>query len=155
MLTGSPEQQLLAADHLWTPVELFVQENENYMSQISLLDTYWWFPITSPLSSSLFFFSELFPLSATLSFLFLHLTYESSVGLQAHGSALSHTARGRQRRGLAVVLEISEPRSETHTHTNTTHRNTEENSFSCVSAEKQSVHFKVFWQFHFGFSGSS
>lgn len=62
--------------------------------------------------------SELFSL-----FISLHLTYESSVGLKAHGSALSHTARGRQRGGLAVVLEISEPGSETHRHTQT-HTNT-------------------------------
>lgn len=52
-------------------------------------------------------------------FFFLPLTYESSVGLQAHGSAVSHTARGRLRGGLAVVLEISEPGSEMHTHTYT------------------------------------
>lgn len=36
---------------------------------------------------------------------------ESSVGFETHGSALTDTAGGRLRRGLAVVLEISKPRS--------------------------------------------
>lgn len=45
------------------------------------------------------------------------LTYETRVGLQAHGSALTYTARGRPGRGLAVLLEIGEPGSETQTAT--------------------------------------
>lgn len=56
-------------------------------------------------------------------FLFFYLTYESSVGLQAHGSAFSHTAGSGQSRGLAVVLEVGEPGSERHkTRTNTTRK---------------------------------
>lgn len=47
-------------------------------------------------------------------FLLLHLTYESSVGLEAHGSALPHAAGRGQSRGLAVVLEVGQPGSETH-----------------------------------------
>lgn len=46
---------------------------------------------------------------------FFGLTYEARVGLQAHGSALTYTARGRLGRGLAVLLEIGEPGSEIKT----------------------------------------
>lgn len=51
-----------------------------------------------------------------ISFCVAAITYESSVGLQTHDSAFSHTARGREGGSLAVVLEISKSGSDTHTH---------------------------------------
>lgn len=47
------------------------------------------------------------------------------------------------------MLEISKAGSETHTHTHTRR----ENSFSCVSTEKQSVHFKSVLTISFRDSG--
>lgn len=58
-----------------------------------------------------------FPQNDSISqhFLRFHLlTYESSVGLEAHSSAFSHAARSRQRSWLTVVLEVSKPGSDAH-----------------------------------------